>query len=104
MGFVESFSVQLKADGTGTVTFEENDVTTLVWELNSAGTLTYTETDEFDDTWFLNIAPVKGAANSVLIDSKSPAGQEDFADVLVEARFTRIADEGPISEEIAVQK
>ncbi|CAA0117970.1 hypothetical protein [Zhongshania aliphaticivorans] len=104
VGFVESFSVQLKADGTGTVTFEENDVTTLVWELNSAGTLTYTETDEFDDTWFLNIAPVKGAANSVLIDSKSPAGQEDFADVLVEARFTRIADEGPISEEIAVQK
>ena len=104
VGFVESFSVQLKADGTGTVTFEENDVTTLVWELNSAGTLTYTETDEFDDKWFLNIAPVKGAANSVLIDSKSPAGQEDFADVLVEASFTRIADEGPISEEIAVKQ
>jgi hypothetical protein len=40
----------------------------------------------------------------VLIDSKSPAGQEDFADVLVEASFTRIADEGPISEEIAVKK
>ena len=50
------------------------------------------------------LRPVKGAANSVLINSKSPAGQEDFADVLVEASFTRIADEGPISEEIAVQK
>lgn len=104
VGFVESFSVQLKADGTGTVTFEEDDVTTLVWEVNSAGTLSYTETDEFDDKWFLNIAPVKGAANSVLIDSKSPAGQEDFADVLVEASFTRIADKGPISEELAVKQ
>ncbi|WP_339676965.1 hypothetical protein [uncultured Zhongshania sp.] len=104
VGFVESFSIQLKDDGTGTVTFEEDDVTTLVWNVNSAGTLSYTETDEFGDTWFLNYAPVKGAANSVLIDSKSPAGQEDFADVLVEASFTRIADEGPISEEIAVQK
>ncbi|MBQ0796451.1 hypothetical protein [Zhongshania sp.] len=104
VGFVESFSIQLKDDGTGTVTFEEDDVTTLVWNVNSAGTLSYTETDEFGDTWFLNYAPVKGAANSVLINSKSPAGQEDFADVLVEASFTRIADEGPISEEIAVQK
>ena len=104
VGFVESFSVQLKVDGTGTVTFEEDDVTTLVWEVNSAGTLSYTETDEFDDKWFLNIAPVKGAANSVLIDSKSPAGQEDFADVLVEASFTRIADKGPISEELAVKQ
>jgi hypothetical protein len=90
VGFVESFSVQLKADGTGTVTFGEDDVTTLVWEVNSAGTLSYTETDDSGDTWRLNIAPVKGAANSVLIDSKSPAGQEDFADVLVEASFTPI--------------
>jgi len=90
VGFVESFSVQLNADGTGTVTFGEDDVTTLVWEVNSAGTLSYTETDDSGDTWRLNIAPVKGAANSVLIDSKSPTGQEDFADVLVEASFTPI--------------
>ncbi|MDF1693706.1 MAG: hypothetical protein P1U47_15100 [Zhongshania sp.] len=87
-GDVINISIQLQQSGTGTVTFSAEDINPIVWGVNSAGTLYYTETDSFGGKWFVNIAPVHGAAGSVLVSARTPSGQEDFANEFVEASFT----------------